>query len=74
MDRAMEDVESYCSSDDEVYYGPITMKEIKKTLKLRRRTKIHRAASEYVTQFHENCFIVINLWTHTLLSSVVLCT
>ncbi|XP_033606216.1 uncharacterized protein LOC111861451 isoform X2 [Cryptotermes secundus] len=51
MDRAMDDVESYCSSDDEVLYGPITKKEIKKTLELRRQTKIHRPVSEYVTQF-----------------------
>jgi hypothetical protein len=51
MDRAMEDVELYCSSDDEVLYGPITKKEIKKALELRRQTKIHRPVSEYVTQF-----------------------
>jgi hypothetical protein len=46
MERAMHDVESYCSSDDEVWYGPITKKEIKKTLELRRRTMIHRPVSE----------------------------
>lgn len=47
----MEDVESLCSKEDEVLYGPVTKKEIKKTLELRRQTKIHRPVSEYVAQF-----------------------
>jgi hypothetical protein len=46
MERAMQDVESCCSSDDEVWYGPITKKEMKKAMELRRRTMIHRPVSE----------------------------
>jgi hypothetical protein len=46
MERAMQYVDSYCSSDDEVLCGPITKKEIKKALKLRRQTKIHKPVSE----------------------------
>jgi hypothetical protein len=46
MEGTMEAVESPCSSDDEVLYGPVTKKEIMKTLELRRQTKVHKAMSE----------------------------
>jgi hypothetical protein len=41
IEVAMEAVDSYCSSDDEVFFGPITKKEIRKALELRRRTKVY---------------------------------
>jgi hypothetical protein len=46
MERAMQDVEPCCSSDDEVWFGPVTNKEIRKALELRRRTMIYRPVSE----------------------------
>ncbi|XP_021940730.1 uncharacterized protein LOC110840190 isoform X2 [Zootermopsis nevadensis] len=44
MELAMEAVNSYCSSDDEVLFGPITTKEIRKALTLRRQTKVLECA------------------------------
>jgi hypothetical protein len=46
MEGAKEVVDSYCSSDDEVFFGPITMKEIKKALTMRRRTQVLNRTSE----------------------------
>jgi hypothetical protein len=40
----METLDLYCSSsDDEVLFGPVTKKEIRKALELRRRTEVHEA-------------------------------
>ena len=33
-------MDSYCSSDDEVFFGPVTIKEIKKALTMRRQTQV----------------------------------
>jgi hypothetical protein len=42
----MEGVESSYSSDDEVFFGPMTLKEVKKALTLRRRTEVYEPISE----------------------------
>jgi|TergutCu122P5_1016488.scaffolds.fasta_scaffold1927603_1 predicted nucleic acid-binding protein len=46
MEEAKEVMESYCSSDDEVCFGPITLKEIKKALTMRRQTQVLNRTSE----------------------------
>lgn len=46
MEGAKEVMDSYCSSDDEVFFGPITINEIKKTLTMRRRTQVLNRTSE----------------------------
>jgi hypothetical protein len=46
MEGAKEVVDSYCSSDDEVFFGPITIEEIKKALTMRRRTQVLNGTSE----------------------------
>lgn len=33
-------MDSYCSSDDEVFFGPITAKEVKKAWTMRRQTQV----------------------------------
>jgi len=38
-------MDSYSSSDDEVFFGPITMKEIKKALTMRRQTQVLNRSS-----------------------------
>jgi hypothetical protein len=40
MEGAKEVMDSSSSSDDEVFFGPITIKEIKKTWTLRRQTQV----------------------------------
>jgi len=46
MEEANEVMDPYYSSDDEVFFGPITINEIKKTLTMRRRTQVLNRASE----------------------------
>jgi predicted nucleic acid-binding protein len=46
MEGTKEVLDSYCSSDDEVFFGPITLKEVKKVLTMRRRTKVLNRTSE----------------------------
>jgi hypothetical protein len=40
LEGAKEVMDPYCSSDDEVSFGPITIKEVKKALAMRRRTQV----------------------------------
>jgi len=46
VEGAKEVMDSYSSSDDEVFFGPITVKEIRKVVTMRRRTQVLNRTSE----------------------------
>lgn len=46
MEGAKEVTGSYCSSDDDLSLGPVTIEEIKAALTLRRRTQVLKRTSE----------------------------